>query len=250
MTIYRIEIQPGLLGDLYRAQTVPKGTIVFVPGLPSYQHRNIFAEELARLGYDVVQPFYYGSWMSSGEFTVDTCYKTVLDTLASCRAGIVTNLSSGEQIALTTSKLFLGGISFGTVVLESMSLPDDIEKVFLISAVPVFTKQHVALINFDAEEFVTFLQKGFPFVYRSPDWNEWQRELSGKGNRLSTLKADMTKTKIFQGEKDDISPDMIKTAFAATTNIETIWGAGHSLTTFDQVDLAQRVITFLSRNQT
>jgi pimeloyl-ACP methyl ester carboxylesterase len=247
MTIYRIEIQPGLLGDLYRAQTAPKGTIVFVPGLPSYQHRNIFAEELARQGYDVVQPFYYGSWVSSGDFTVAGCYQTVWDTVDCCRTGSVTNLSTGQQIALTKSRIFLGGISFGSVVLESMLLPDDIEKVFLISAVPVFTKQHVALINFDAQEFVTFLQRGFPFVYRSPDWQEWQRELAGEGKLLSVLKTAMAKVKIFQGEKDDITPAMIKAAFerVPSLNLEIIAGAGHSLTQFDQVDLATRVLTFL-----
>lgn len=249
MIIHRVKIKDGLLGDLYlnKKKDICHGTIVFIPGLPSYQHKNLFAEELSLMGFHVLQPFYYGSWVSSGEFTVKNCFKTAHDSITAISQGKLFDLYTQQNIVVS-EPIYFGGISFGTNIIQSLPASNSIKKIFLISAVPIFKTPYPQWIDISGTSFVRFLKEGFPFAYRTNDWEEWIQELSGTGELLNRffVKGEI---RIYQGEKDPISPKIIKKYLEAeklSINMKIVKGARHAINEFNQKTLAKSIYKYLT----
>lgn len=248
--IYRIKINDQLLGDFYPAKQDPRGTIIFLGGLPSYPHKSRFTEGLARRGYHVVQPFYYGSWASGEMFSPQNCMRTVEDTInALVEKGSVFDLYNKKEMPILTQSLYLGGISFGTNVIQSLTSHTAIEKAFLISTVPLWKKPYLEQIGLHAEHFISFLQKGYPYVYRVENWNEWEQEFRGDGGVFSTFRANPEHISVFQGENDKITPAILNRCFETESiplQVNVVADAGHALDEFDQERLTDLVEQFLN----
>lgn len=250
MRIYRIKLNNNLLADFYLAQNKEMGNIIFLGGLPSYLHKSKFAEQLAMTGYNVIQPFYYGSWVSGGDFTARNCLKTVNDTIKKIQSGSVFDLYNKKDIKIDSKNIYLGGISFGTNIIQSFPQINEIKKRFLISAVPLFKDPYSKEIGIDGKRFTAFLKNGFPLVYRSNNWKEWEREFYGKGTILNKFLASEKEVKIFQGELDSISPQIITNYLkkeSLNINIEIIKNAKHAIDEYDQAELAELVVEYLRK---
>lgn len=249
MIIYRVKIKNGLLGDFYPSKTPkPRGTVIFLAGLPSYQHKSQFGEKLSLAGFHVLQPFYYGSWVSAGEFSVENCFRTVNDSISAIIRGKLFDFYTRQHIILGRNPIYLGGISFGTSVIQSLPTPANIQKIFLISAVPLFKEPYLKRMKFDGAALVRFLKNGFPGAYRTREWQSWVREFSGKGRFLHRFAAQVP-LRIYQGERDSISPFMVK-QYLQEERLEasflTIKNAGHALNEFNQERLARLVERYLT----
>ncbi len=249
MIIHRVKIKNGLLGDFYPSKMPEsRGTIIFLAGLPSYQHKNQFGEKLSLAGFHVLQPFYYGSWVSAGEFSVENCFKTVNDSVSTIIRGKLFDLYTRQYIMLGRNPVYLGGISFGTSVIQSLPTPANIQKIFLISAVPLFKEPYLKQMKFDGAELVRFLKNGFPGAYRAREWQCWVREFSGKGRFLHRFAA-QAPLRIYQGERDSISPSTVKQYLQEEQlkiPLLIIKNAGHALNEFNQEHLAMLVGRYLT----
>ncbi|MEK7629396.1 MAG: hypothetical protein AAB394_02620 [Patescibacteria group bacterium] len=248
MIIHRVKIRGNLLGDFYTAKSNSKGTIVFMVGLPSYLHKSEFCEELSLLGYNILQPFYYGSWVSGGNFSIKNCVNTLTDSLKSIENGYIFDIYTNKKIIIDSQNIFLGGISFGSNIIQSLKTPEKIKKIFLISAVPIFKKEYCKMIGFDGKTFVKFIRAGFPYAYRSKNWNELVKEFSGQGKILSQFTSDVSRIGIYQGSRDKISPQIIEQYLQKENlkiKINSISGAGHALNEYDQKQIASTVDLYL-----
>ncbi|MBU1104894.1 hypothetical protein L6255_00220 [Candidatus Parcubacteria bacterium] len=246
MILHRVRIAKNLLGDLYLAKVGKSlGTIVFLGGLPSYMHRSKFGESLAELGFNVLQPFYYGSWVSGGNFSAKNCRKTVLDCLRALESKkSVFDLYAKENLPLAVERIFLGGISFGTNVIQSLKTPNNVSKIFLVSAVPLFKKSYMEKIKLDGVKLADFMRRGFPNVYRTKDWRELEKEFSGNGKIFSNFRAKPSLITTYQGENDKISPQAIRECLGnenISIKIHEIKGAGHALNEFNE-DLLANIV--------
>lgn len=248
MVIHRVKIKNNLLGDFYTAKGVSKGTIIFMAGLPSYLHKSEFCEELSLLGYNILQPFYYGSWVSGGNFSIKNCINTVTDSLKKVESGHIFDIYTNKKIPVDPRNIYLGGISFGSNIIQSLKTPAKVKKFFLISAVPIFKKEYCKMIKFDSTSFIGFIKDGFPCVYRSKNWDELTREFSGLGTVLNNFRSDSSKISVYQGSKDKISPQIIE-QYLQKENLKikfnSIHGAGHALNEYNQRKLAHMVDLYL-----
>lgn len=249
MIAFRIKIKDSLLGDFYPAKGAEKkGVIIFLSGMPGYLHKNIFGEQLSLRGYDVVQPFYYGSWVSGGDFSVENCQKTLLDTIEQIKKGVVWDLYSQKQLPIFSKNIYLGGMSFGSVIVQTMNIPRTVKKTFLISSVPIFKEEYNSIWEFGGDDFISFINRGFPYVYRIADQNLLAAEFAGQGNVLNKLAADLSGAVFFQGNKDRVTPGILQ-SYLLNEGIEAriieVTDAGHALNEYDQLMLAGMVDNFL-----
>jgi hypothetical protein len=203
--------------------------------------KNILGEQLALKGYHVLQPYYYGSGSSSLQFSIHNSMNTLRDVLKSVGNNEVQNIFLKEVIETKQLPVIaIIGQSFGSNIIQSYPyILSSKTLLTLISPVPPFPTYN-SQFGFDPEQFVDFIERGFPYLYRIEDKDELQSEFSLQNKSLSQITiTDKNRVLIIQGNDDYIPPHIIYETFNNNENchIETIAGK-HSLDSMDQLYIA------------
>lgn len=160
MIEYRLKINKELLATFFAGGD--KGTVVFASGLPQYvQKQHPFVSQIIEAGYSLCIPKYYGTWESSGEFSVESSTKTLEDTVDFIKKGEAEELFSGDSIKWNTNKIVLMGYSFGALpALQCRS--DDIFATLLVCP---FVSSLFQNTGENIDNTLEFVKKAYPNVY-------------------------------------------------------------------------------------
>lgn len=118
--IIRISLNQSLSGDIYLPVNSNYKTIIFLGGMPSYFYKNSISENLSQVGFTVIQPFYYGSWVSDGDFSAENCIQTITDTIQAINDKPITNSYNNQLIDLDIKEIYLMGTSFGSTLVQNL----------------------------------------------------------------------------------------------------------------------------------
>lgn len=161
MTEYRVKINNNLFATLFIGGD--KGLVVYAAGLPQYvQKHHSFVSQILEAGYSLCVPRYYGTWESSGEFSVKESIKTLRETLDFVKAGQCKELFADKVITWNTSKIILLGYSFGALPAIRCNT-DDIYGTILVCP---FLSSKFQSGGENINDSLDFLKKGYPNVYR------------------------------------------------------------------------------------
>lgn len=243
----RVSLNQNLKADILTPPEPNGKVIIFLGGVPSYLYKNDISQTLCDSGFTVIQPFYYGTWVSGGDFNPQNCLATITDTIQSLEKRQIYNLYSNKKIDIEFQDYYLMGTSFGSVIVQSYEQDIISNERILLGGIPFFNKDTNSAISFDVEHFISFLQRGFEYVYRSENWDEWRRELNGEGKYLNKIyrKANYL---FIQGNNDTMGTDKIIDRFIKNNNIKAdlhLVDGGHSLNSIDSRQVLQKVISFL-----
>lgn len=244
MIIYRIKFK-NIISELMIPET-PNGTaIVFLPGLPSKPGANKVTEHLFNNGYTIFQPFYSGSFDSSGDFTPTNCIKDVKTFLTMAKQKQFREFYYDKLIKTETKQIVLIGTSFGTSIAIAAN-PKNIYKMILLSPILVYDQDIINKldIKFDFLSqmigLLSLLKNTFPFSYRIRNFNVWTKFLfkdSVKGSAYHNLNKISVPTLLVHGNKDKSLPyQLTETVLAQTKNTHLKLESplvGHSLSTYD-----------------
>lgn len=115
MIEYRIKINENLLAIFFISDE-NKGTVVYASGVPQYvQKQHSFVSQILEAGYSLCIPKYYGTWESSGEFSVENSIKALQETISLIKTGKCKELYADNTITWNKEKIILLGYSFGAL---------------------------------------------------------------------------------------------------------------------------------------
>lgn len=246
--VYRVLINKNILGDYYKSlQSDSKGVIVFLPGLPGYNHKNWLSRALAENGFDVIEPFYPGTWSSDGDFLPQSVIESVKDIHESIKNNNLFDLYNNQFIKLKSHEIHIMGNSFGTNVIQSSPFIKLYRKKILLGLVPTFNYTFLKDYPLDPEHFYKFLQTGFRNIYRCSQWSFWLLEFQGKGEFFNKNFLERKNVLIIQGQTDTFSEDLLKktTLKDLDLDIDFIQNAGHSIDSHGKETL-DKILKFLS----
>lgn len=159
----RSSLNNQLKADIYLPKKSNGKTIIFLSGLPTYFHKSDISKVFADHGFTVIHPFYYGTWVSGGDFNPQTALKTVSDTVKAVVDGTVSNLYTNTSLVTPKEEIFLVGTSFGSVIMQCYRQKDISPKKIGISAIPVFNHLNNKSIHFDPNHLVVFFRARVSF---------------------------------------------------------------------------------------
>jgi len=247
--IIRISLNQSLSGDIYLPVNSNNKTIIFLGGMPSYFYKNSISENLSQVGFTVIQPFYYGSWVSNGDFSAKNCIQTLTDTIQAINNNTIINSYNNQLLNLDSKEIYLMGTSFGSTLVQIYKDSEyKLEKRICLAGIPVFEQKYNQQIHFNHLEFIDFIKRGFKNLYRSDSWQEWEKELSGNGEFFHDL--NLNPDYLFLQAKDDnMANYSLISSYAQEkqikANIVEINGK-HSLESFDTLQITKNIIEFTS----
>lgn len=206
MNRFRI-IEKGLCCDVYYDKSLKEHKLaLFLYGFPATIGENELTGELVKRGYMVLQPHYYGTYDSEGDFTPDSAFRSVNSIIDITRKSVVTNLKS-NQITTIPQKISLCiGYSFGAYVLRhSLNQLIDVENVLLFSPVMSNCPQNqLCWANENALEHLQYVLRTRPYTYRIKDTSMWiNKYVNDEMASCSLQNYNVKKVAWIIGSKDD-----------------------------------------------
>jgi hypothetical protein len=258
--LIRIKLNTDLYGEGYFTDVKkPLGNIIFLAGLPGLIGKTVLAEKLCQIGYNIIQPFYYGSYSSNKHFSVRNSFLTLEDTVNAIEKNTIINLFSEQNILTNKNPIFLMGQSYGTNIIQSfisirsqenLNLLNQItKKIVLISPVPTIPQFNESF-QFNPKEFLTFIERAYPFCYRFENLEKIIDEFTLTHSLLNkiTLKPSQNQQILHVIAKNDYIPKItVDNLYKDFINLKQIViPGGHSLDSMDQNDLTVQISQFLS----
>lgn len=158
---YRIKINKNLLATMFIGGE--KGVIVFASGLPQYvQKQHSFVSQILKAGYSLCIPKYYGTWESSGRFSVKSSTKALRQTLDLIKKGECKELYDKNIIKWNTNKIILLGYSFGA----RPALQCDTKDIFATLLICPFISSKLQTNGENISKTLEFIKESYPYVYR------------------------------------------------------------------------------------
>ncbi|MBU1252382.1 MAG: S9 family peptidase [Nanoarchaeota archaeon] len=153
--------------------------VIVLQGLPNQPRNEEFGNNLAKEGFHVLQPRYIGSWESYGDFSLENCLKTLIESVKMIRKGEVLEVFNNKKINISCDKISIISSSFGSAI--AMSFPEVDNYVCLCPLLNL--KQHSkdeSKKEQDLIYLVGFLKRGWENAFRGFNEKDWESFVSGK----------------------------------------------------------------------
>lgn len=259
MNRFRI-IEDGLCCDVFYDKSRTNNEVaLFLYGFPATIGENELTVKLVERGYMVLQPHYYGTYDSKGDFTPETAFKTVESIVNIARKSLVKNLKNNSMMHIPPNISLCIGYSFGAFVLRhSMDYLMDVDKVILVS--PVMSNNpnnELCWANENALEHLQYVMRTRPYTYRITNIDAWMRQYVNDEKREKTSRDNNVRKVFWLYGKDDeaiVSRKIDDSYIFATQNfigkyadakIVAVENGGHGINTLINEETMMHIDSFL-----
>jgi len=194
--------------------------IIFFPGLPQFIDKRFFEKKVSQ-NTAFMSIYYYGTWLSGGEFLPTTIYTTVSDAINFAKSGKCTTSFDGSNFEWKYNRCKVIGCSFsGNSILNGSIKKNDVSLIELynpliylentdISNIPGFDKLKFNDVN---RNFLFFVRNGYANVLRGINSSAWDNYFFGSDINSRIILSDETPIiKIYQALDDvTINPNWSK----------------------------------------
>ncbi|MBI3334338.1 alpha/beta hydrolase [Candidatus Pacearchaeota archaeon] len=174
-------------GDIIAELLEPSGAtnrkmgVVIIPGLPNQPRNEEFGDNLAAEGFYVLQPRFIGSWESYGEFSLDNCIKTIIESIEKLKSGEAVEVWGEKKISWEIKEVAVVSSSFGSLLV--LSSLDKLSAKKIVCLGPLINiKEHNTDKRFQEQDLYTlagFLERGWHNAFRGFDAEEWKNFVKG-----------------------------------------------------------------------
>lgn len=169
-------IEDGLCCDVFYDKRKNKNECaLFLYGFPATVGSNKLTDMLVEMGYTVLQPQYFGTYDSKGDFTPDSAFYTVKKVENIVSKSLVKNLKDNTIYKLPNIISVCIGYSFGAYVMRNtITYLKDLKKVILVS--PVMSnniRNSLCWVNEDGLTHLNYVLKTRPLTYRIANKEDW-----------------------------------------------------------------------------
>lgn len=221
--------------------SVKKLYLVF-NGLPNFIDKDFFQDKVNK-NTAFMSVYYFGTWLSGGEFTPESCKKSVEVAVEFAKKKIGIKSFDGLEFKWNFDKLSIIGYSFaGNTILNTKLNKKDINEVLLYSPLIYVNKNDSEKIVLkdvlekdikDAANFLSFLQRGFKFTLRGVVNKVWNKYFSGQEEKsIVKLSADYPQIRIFHGKADHqvnyLYSEYFTKTHSSTTKLKLYEDLGHT----------------------
>ena len=215
-------IEDGLCCDVfYSKEKSVNACALFLYGFPATIGPNQLTEYLVEKGYTVLQPHYYGTYDSIGEFTPASAVTTVEAINRIIKKGEVINLKTEKTISIPNRITICIGYSFGAYVLKhSRGFFNDLETILLFSPIMSNNENNDTFwTSEDGLDNLNYVIRTRPFTYRIKNNESWLESYVKDPNIEPTSMIDSVKSVLWvYGSKDDeIIPSLIYEKYKVIT---------------------------------
>ncbi len=227
----------GILCDIYYPEERYEGSlIIFCPGLPGSWKYEKFANYFSSNGFIFLHPKYYGSWESTGKFSISECKKTI-EILIDLDKNKIKDIY-GKTINLKINKVYLMGHSFGGSLSLALGAERFLAGIISLSPIIDFESHNDSGNESDLKSTFEYICLGSPGLFRGISKEDWNLLCKNKHNISPSQHIEKLSSKkiLFVHGKKDLSVDYKKTINFynnlknknASTNIYLHPSAGHS----------------------
>jgi len=255
MINYRIKYK-NTISELYYPKESKEIAVIFLPGLPSFLGKNNITKKLTEAGCIVYQPYYSGTYDSSGYFTPSQCIKDVDQFIKMANKNKQKELYFNKILRTEAKKIILIGTSFGSSIV-AINQNKKVSKKILISPVLTYNQTLIGEIvkNLSFKDqmkgLLRLITKGYPLIYRMNNIKEWREFLFGKNDKFNPIKFLQSnkiseKITIIQGINDSSVPEELNKILLRKFNIHAKFvvdkTAGHSISSY-----SEKIISMISK---
>ena len=138
--------------------------LIFISGMPSYITKyHPLVKFCNENKINLFIPRYYGSFESSGGFSIKSCIKTVQETVRLVKEGKVKELFEDKEVSWKNGSILVLGHSFGGLPTLCADLDSDIK---IILSCPLVNLDMNLAEKGDAYRDLLFIEKAYPNLYR------------------------------------------------------------------------------------
>lgn len=214
--------------------------VLFFPGLPQFIDKRFFQDKVSK-NTAYLSVYYYGTWLSGGEFMPESARKTVKDAIQFAKGGMSIATYNSKSFHWNYKKLNILGCSFaGNSIVTADVSKSDVAGIELFNPLLYLEKEDKSqLPAFDGEafdmlnsQFLQFMRNGYCHVLRGIDSEVWDNYFFGKDPASKIAITDnLPPIKIYQGLDDTtLNPAWSKhfcDSNKAICEYVAVKGAGH-----------------------
>ncbi len=152
-------------------RTAPHAIIVLCPGLPGTPKEQALCLRLVDSGYAVIYPRHSGTYESNGKFLSVSPADDIILTIQHLMGESFTELYNSTVLAVPVAPIILLGNSFGALVAGN-ALRAIGDGAILLCPVTDWNTQGTRSTEPKPKEIVAFVQRAYPNVYRTTQWNQ------------------------------------------------------------------------------
>lgn len=214
----------------------PKGTVLFLPGLPKYPGRSEFIEFLNNNDYNVLTIMYSGTFDSQGDFSIENSAKDVKLWYDFLIKGYV-QYGPHKKVKVRHREILVFATSFGGLIaglaLKRFYFPKISKSIFVSPLWDMVTYKNSKINLLIAEETSEIMSFAYPSSYRFGNKKIFFEQIKGKVLIAGINKKFKDHNKqhiIFCGNADKVTPVSMSEKLASEhINSKTnIIGGGHS----------------------